>query len=168
MARPDSLQCTCSPGVGQGVDARTASSARSSSSVDRGQPVCSTTTTRSRMRGEPSGRGLELVRVGHQLEQQVPLGQGARAPRRRAPVVRRGPSGARPGSVRRPAARRSGARWPRPTESVGGRPPTIASGWPSVVAPGGPARGSRRPSGGRWPRPRSPASRRSSRPTRRR
>ena len=77
IASPDSLQTTLSP-TPASASMPALQRAYSSSEPDRGQPVCSTTTTSSvERRRAPPAAGLELIGVGHQLEQQAALLQGA-------------------------------------------------------------------------------------------
>ena len=95
MARPDSLQTTLSPSPAS-ASMPACHSARSSSASERGQPVCSTTTTRSSWPARPAAAASQLVGVGHQLEHQAALLQRAEHVVGRAAVRRSAPIGRTP------------------------------------------------------------------------
>ena len=88
MASPESLHTTWSPRP-RARRCRPPRAPARRRRADRGQPACSTTTTRSSSRPAPVAAVVELVGVGHQLEEQAALLR-ARGARRRREAARPG------------------------------------------------------------------------------
>ena len=131
MARPESLQWAWS-------SAASAAHPRLpervlAGSLERGQPVCSTTTVRSAQSPRVAAAALEQVGVRHQVEHEAALLECPQDLRGRRCLRGRSPSCGRPGSVTRSSGRRA-ARVPRRPVCSERMPPMIAAGWPVASA----------------------------------